>query len=48
MACFSPFLYAPLYVFIIFAFIFEKEWIRIPGNEVDVLILTVEVLIIQH
>ena len=32
MAWFSPFLYAPFYVFAIYAFIFEKEWIRVPGT----------------
>ena len=34
MSWFSPFLYAPFYVFAIYAFIFEKEWIRIPGKQV--------------
>ena len=34
MSWFSPFLYAPFYVFAIYAFIYEKEWIRIPGNAV--------------
>ena len=32
MALFSPFIYAPLYASIIYAFIFEKEWIRIPSK----------------
>ena len=32
MSWFSPFLYAPFYVFAIFAFLFEKEWIRVPGE----------------
>lgn len=32
MAWFSPFLYAPFYVFAIYAFIYEKEWIRVPGT----------------
>ena len=31
MACFSPFLYIPFYLFGIYAFIREKEWIRIPA-----------------
>ena len=32
MAWFSPFLYVPFYLFAIYAFIFEKEWIRVPGT----------------
>ncbi|XP_019850083.1 PREDICTED: uncharacterized protein LOC109580930 isoform X1 [Amphimedon queenslandica] len=31
MAAFSPFIYCPFYVAAIYAFIFEKEWIRIPA-----------------
>ena len=31
MGWFSPFLYVPFYLFAIYAFIFEKEWIRVPG-----------------
>ena len=32
MAMFSPFLYAPFYAVAIYAFVTEKEWIRIPGK----------------
>jgi hypothetical protein len=31
MAAFSPFLYTPFYLIAIYAFITEKEWIRIPS-----------------
>ncbi|XP_064392171.1 sigma intracellular receptor 2-like [Halichondria panicea] len=31
MAWFSPFLYTPFYICAIYAFIYEKEWIRIPA-----------------
>lgn len=31
MAAFSPFLYCPFYVVAIYAFLTEKEWIRIPA-----------------
>ena len=27
----SPFVYTPFYFLAVYAFIFEKEWIRIPG-----------------
>ena len=30
MAWFSPFIYAPFYCFAVYAFIYEKEWIRVP------------------
>lgn len=30
MAWFSPFIYAPFYLVAIYAFVFEKEWIRAP------------------
>lgn len=32
MAAFSPFIYCPFYAVAIYAFICEKEWIRIPGT----------------
>ena len=32
MAWFSPFIYAPFYLVAIYAFVFEKEWIRAPGK----------------
>ena len=32
MACFSPFIYVPYYIVAIYAFIFEKEWIRVPSK----------------
>ena len=32
MAWFSPFIYVPYYVVAIYAFIFEKEWIRVPSK----------------
>ena len=31
MAAFSPFLYVPFYIVAIYAFVKEKEWIRIPA-----------------
>ena len=31
MAGFSPFLYVPFYIFAIYAFIMEREWIRVPA-----------------
>ena len=31
MAWYSPFIYVPFYFFAIYAFIFEREWIRVPG-----------------
>lgn len=34
MAMFSPFIYAPFYLAAIYAFIFEKEWIRVPSKYV--------------
>ncbi len=34
MAWYSPFLYTPFYIAAIYAFIFEKEWIRVPGKVV--------------
>lgn len=32
LAWVSPFLYIPFYIAAIYAFLFEKEWIRIPGK----------------
>ena len=32
MAWFSPFIYVPYYMVAIYAFIFEKEWIRVPSK----------------
>lgn len=31
LALVSPFLYVPFYFAAIYAFLFKKEWIRIPG-----------------
>lgn len=32
MAMFSPYIYAPFYLVAIYAFLYEKEWIRAPGE----------------
>ena len=32
LAWVSPFVYTPFYFFAIYAFIYKKEWIRIPGS----------------
>ena len=32
MAWYSPFIYVPYYFFAIYAFIYEREWIRIPSK----------------
>ena len=37
MAWFSPVLYAPFYAFAIYAFMLEKEWIRVPGETLYIL-----------
>eukprot|EP00731_Ephydatia_muelleri_P023157 Em0015g740a len=31
MAWLSPFVYSPFYCFAIYAFLYEKEWIRVPA-----------------
>ena len=36
MSWFSPVIYAPFYLCAIYAFIFEKNWIRVPGNSLNV------------
>jgi hypothetical protein len=36
LAHISPVVYAPFYVLAIYAFINEREWIKIPGTEVEV------------
>ena len=33
MAWFSPFIYAPFYLFVMYAFVLEREWIRVPGTK---------------
>ena len=40
MNWFSPFLYAPFYIVAIYAFIYEKEWIRVPSESLQAHYLT--------
>lgn len=51
MAWFSPFIYVPYYLVAIYAFIFEKEWIRVPSKSTvtqsRTIVLTVNVCTVE-